>query len=177
VPGQSEGQVAVDSPEPQVPSPQRPGTQSAGHERGVSFELQMPSPHRTVRQSLGQLVGVRPNGARGFILSEVRWLMSGIDGSMTIGASALPGLARGVAVRPASAPNNAPEPFMQAFLLPNSAAQPGSLVMPSGWYQSGRELEVRDEDETLRVKLAGLVQRGYDYDRANFSAVSSTPVA
>ncbi len=129
------------------------------------------------RLSLGQLVGVRPNGARGFILSEVRWLMSGIDGSMTIGASALPGLARGVAVRPASAPNNAPEPFMQAFLLPNSAAQPGSLVMPSGWYQSGRELEVRDEDETLRVKLAGLVQRGYDYDRANFSAVSSTPVA
>jgi hypothetical protein len=47
--------------------------------------------------------------------------------------------------------------------------------MPSGWYQPGREVEVRDEDETLRVKLAGLVQRGYDYDRANFSVVSSTP--
>ena len=125
------------------------------------------------RLSLGQLVGLRPAGARGFILSEVRWLMSGIDGSLTVGASALPGLAKAVAVRPASTPNNAPEPYVQAFLLPNAAAQPGSLVMPSGWYQASRELEVRDEDELIRVKLAGLAQRGHDYDRANFSVVGS----
>ncbi len=127
------------------------------------------------RLSLAQLVGLRPAGARGFILSEVRWLMAGIDGSLTIGASALPGLAKAVAVRPASTPNNAPEPYVQAFLLPNAAAQPSSLVMPSGWYQSARELEVRDEDELMRVKLAGLAQRGYDFDRANFSVVSPTP--
>ncbi len=129
------------------------------------------------RLSLGQLVGLRPSGARGFILSEARWLMSGIDGSLTVGASALPGLARAVAVRPASTPTNAPEPYIQAFMLPNSAAQPGSLVMPSGWYQMGRMLEVRDEDEVIQVKLAGLVQRGHDYDRANFSVVSSTATA
>jgi cyclic-di-GMP-binding protein len=124
------------------------------------------------RLSLGQLIGLRPVGARGFILSEVRWLMAGIDGSLTVGASALPGLAKAVAVRPANTPNNAPEPYVQAFLLPNAAAQPGSLVMPSGWYQRSRELEVRDEDELIRVKLAGLTQRGHDYDRANFSLVS-----
>ena len=124
------------------------------------------------RLSLGQLIGLRPAGARGFILSEVRWLMAGIDGSLTVGASALPGLAKAVAVRPANTPNNAPEPYVQAFLLPNAAAQPGSLVMPSGWYQHSRELEVRDEDELIRVKLAGLAQRGHDYDRANFSLVS-----
>ena len=129
------------------------------------------------RLSLGQLVALRPAGARGFILSEVRWLMAGIDGSLTIGASALPGLAKAVAVRPASTPNNAPEPYVQAFLLPNAAAQPGSLVMPSGWYQHSRELEVRDEDEAIRVKLAGLAQRGHDYDRANFSLVSPTATA
>jgi hypothetical protein len=125
------------------------------------------------RLSLGQLVGLRPAGARGFILSEVRWLMAGIDGSLTVGASALPGLAKAVAVRPASTPNNAPEPYVQAFLLPNAAAQLGSLVLPSGWYQAARELEVRDEDDTMRVKLAGLAQRGYDFDRANFSLVST----
>jgi hypothetical protein len=129
------------------------------------------------RLSLGQLVALRPAGARGFILSEVRWLMAGVDGSLTVGASALPGLARAVAVRPAGTPNNAPEPYVQAFLLPNAAAQPGSLVMPSGWYQSSRELDVRDEEELMRVKLAGLAQRGYDYDRANFSLVSPTATA
>ena len=129
------------------------------------------------RLSLGQLVGLRPAGARGFILSEVRWLMAGIDGSLTVGASALPGLAKAVAVRPASTSNNQPEAYVQAFLLPNAAAQPSSLVMPSGWYQQARELEVRDEDELIRVKLAGLAQRGYDYDRANFSLVSPTATA
>ncbi len=126
------------------------------------------------RLALGQLVALRPNGARGFILSEVRWLMSGIDQSLTIGAAALPGLAKGIAARPASSATNAPEPYMQAFLLPNAASQPGSVVLASGWYQHGRELELKDEEETLRVKLAGLVNRGHDYDRANFSVVSSS---
>ena len=142
-------------------------------ESANGFRLRRKGPGE--RLALAQLVALRPNGARGFILSEVRWLQSGIDQSLTIGAAALPGLARGVAVRPASSPNNAPEPYMQAFLLPNAANQPGSLVLPSGWYQRGRELEVRDDDESLRVQLAGLVQRGYDYDRANFSIVGSTP--
>jgi hypothetical protein len=99
--------------------------------------------------------------------------MSGIDQSLTIGAAALPGLAKGIAARSASSSTNAPEAYMQAFLLPNAASQPGSVVLPSGWYQHGRELELKDEDETLRVKLAGLVHRGYDYDRANFSVVGS----
>jgi hypothetical protein len=140
-------------------------------ESANGFRLRRKGPGE--RLSLGQLVALRPDGARGFILSEVRWLMSGVDQSLTIGASALPGLAKGIAARSASSPNNAPEPFMQAFMLPNAASQPGSVVLPSGWYQHGRELELRDEDETLRVKLAGLVHRGHDYDRANFSVVGS----
>jgi hypothetical protein len=65
--------------------------------------------------------------------------------------------------------NNAPEAFTQAFLLPNAAAQPSSLLLPSGWYQHGRELEMREDADVKRVKLLGVVHRGYDYDRANFS--------
>ena len=141
-------------------------------ESANGFRLRRKGPGE--RLALGQLVALRPNGARGFILSEVRWLMSGIDQSLTIGAAALPGLAKGIAARSASSSTNAPEAYMQAFLLPNAASQPGSVVLPSGWYQHGRELELKDEDETLRVKLAGLVHRGYDYDRANFSVVGST---
>jgi hypothetical protein len=125
------------------------------------------------RLALGQLVGLRPDGARGFILCELRWLMTGIDNSLTIGAAALPGLGAAVAVRPAGTPNNAPEPFTQAFLLPNSASQPTSIVLPSGWYQHGREVEVRDDEGVHRIKLLGAVQRGYDYDRANFSVVGA----
>ncbi len=140
-------------------------------ESANGFRLRRKGPGE--RLALGQLVALRPNGARGFILSEVRWLMAGIDQSLTIGASALPGLAKGIAARSASSSTSAPEAYMQAFLLPNASSQPGSVVLPSGWYQHGRELELKDEDELLRVKLAGLVHRGYDYDRANFSVVGS----
>jgi hypothetical protein len=128
------------------------------------------------RLALGQLVGLRPDGARGFILCEVRWVMIGIDNSLTIGAAALPGLGAPVAVRPASTQNNAPEPFTQAFLLPNAASQPSSIVLPSGWYQHGREIEVRNDEGVQRVKVLGIVQRGYDYDRANFSVVGAVAV-
>ena len=140
-------------------------------ESANGFRLRRKGPGE--RLALGQLVALRPSGARGFILSEVRWLMSGVDQSLTIGAAALPGLAKGIAARSASSSTSAPEAYMQAFLLPNASSQPGSLVLPSGWYQHGRELELKDEDESLRVKLAGLVHRGYDYDRANFSVVGS----
>jgi hypothetical protein len=128
------------------------------------------------RLAAGQLVGLKPEGARSFILCEVRWLMAGIDGSLTIGASALPGLGAAVAVRPASTPNNAPEAFTQAFMLPNAAAQPSSLLLPSGWYQHGRELELREEDDVKRVKLLGVVHRGYDFDRANFSVLGPAAI-
>jgi cyclic-di-GMP-binding protein len=124
------------------------------------------------RLALAQLLGLKPPGARGFILNEVRWLMSGVDHSLTIGAIALPGLAQGVAVRPASAPNQAPEAYVQGF-LPNAAAQPTSMVLPSGWFQPGREIEVRDDEQvTTRVVLTALLQRGHDFDRASFSTVS-----
>jgi hypothetical protein len=141
-------------------------------ESANGFRLRRKGPGERI--ALGQLVALRPNGARGFILSEVRWLMAGIDQSLTIGAYALPGLAKGIAARSASSSTSAPEAYMQAFLLPNAASQPGSLVLPSGWYQHGRELELKDDDDALRVKLAGIVNRGYDYDRANFSVVGAT---
>jgi hypothetical protein len=115
-----------------------------------------------------QLVALKPQGARNFILCEVRWLMVGIDRAITVGAQALPGLATAIAVRNASPPT--PEPFVQAFLLPGSSSTPGALVLPSGWYQRGRELEMRVEEHPHRVRLTGLIQHGYDYDRVSFSS-------
>jgi hypothetical protein len=119
------------------------------------------------RLSHQQLVALKPQDGRSFILSEVRWMMTAIDRTLVIGVAALPGLARAVAVRAAN-PEGVREPYTQAFIVPESAAGPQSLVLPSGWYQSGRQLDVRIDDDVLNIKLAGVVQRGYDYDRANF---------
>jgi hypothetical protein len=118
-----------------------------------------------------QLIALKPQDARSFILSEVRWLMIGIDRAFTIGAAALPGLAKGVAVRPMSL-GTAPEPFTQAFLLPASPGGREALVLPTGWSQNGRELEVRIDEELVRVRLGPVLQRGYDFDRVAFDAVA-----
>jgi len=115
-----------------------------------------------------QLIALKPQGARSFILCEIRWLMVGIDRSLMLGAQALPGLANAIAIRSASMPK--PEPYMQAFLIPGTSAAAGALILPSGWYQRGRELEMRVDDHPQRVKLTGLIQRGYDYDRVSFSS-------
>src|SRR5262249_16556338 len=114
-------------------------------ESATGFRLRRKGPGE--RLSLGQLIALRPQDGRAFILSDVGWLMGGIDGSLSIGVAILPGLAKAVAVRTAAAASDAPEPYVQAFLLPQSAAHPASLVLPSGWYQRGREVEVRDQDE------------------------------
>jgi hypothetical protein len=117
-----------------------------------------------------QLVALKPQDARSFILSEIRWLMTGVDRALVIGAAALPGLASGIAMRPVGNPS-LPEPYSQAFLLPAAAGHAESLVMPTGWHQPGRELELKIEDEVVRVKLGPVLQRGYDFDRTSFLRV------
>jgi hypothetical protein len=119
-----------------------------------------------------QLVAVRPQGAKRMILAEVRWLYCGHDSSLAIGAKALPGIARACMVRIKTDTASHKDPYSQAFLLPVAPGLAPSLVLPSGWYQNGREVELRLDEEVFVVSLFGLLGRGADYDRANFTARS-----
>jgi hypothetical protein len=116
-----------------------------------------------------QLVALKPQDARAFILCEIRWLMNPVDRSLVIGAAALPGLAVGISIRPVGNPT-LPEPFSQAFMIPENLGHSASLVLPAGWHHVGRELEMRVGDEDLRrVTLGGVLQRGYDFERVAFA--------
>jgi hypothetical protein len=116
-----------------------------------------------------QLVALKPQDARAFILCEIRWLMNPVDRSLVIGAAALPGLAVGISIRPVGNPT-LPEPFSQAFMIPEGLGHAASLVLPAGWHHVGRELEMRVGDEDLRrVTLGGVLQRGYDFERVAFA--------
>ena len=59
---------------------------------------------------------------------------------------------------------------VQALLLSVGRGLPPTLVLPSGSYQPERVLELRMEGGIRRIRLSGLAGRGYDYDRAAFSA-------
>jgi hypothetical protein len=124
-----------------------------------------------------QLIAAKPEGARAFILSEVRWLMVGIDRALTIGAHALPGLAEPVSARARWAGRGAPEPFVHAFLISSLPGGSPSLVLPAGRFQQGRYFELRVNDELRCVRLDALLQHGADFDRVAFTACDQQSAA
>ncbi len=118
-----------------------------------------------------QLVALKPEGARAFILCDVRWLILGFDDSLTIGAQTLPGLADAAGVRPAAQPGQPPDAYTQGFVLPATAAGPAAIVLPAGWFQAGRELDLQHEAQTVRIRIGAHLRRGYDFDLAGFERV------
>lgn len=125
------------------------------------------------RLALGQLLGVRPRGASQFILCEIRWISQEPDGAINVGAKAIPGLPQACAIRPVSDATNHPAPWSQAFVLPLSRGLAPNLVLPMGWFQQQRVLEMKLDDTLFRVRLDEVLDRGYDYHRARFTALES----
>lgn len=139
-------------------------------ESAADFHLRRKGPGARVAHR--QIVALRPHGARQFILCTVRWLFEGADHALTIGARALPGLARACAVRPVAGDPKREEPFCAALALPVAVGLPPSLVLPAGWFQSGRVVELRLDNDVNRIELLELLDRGFDYERVNFSVAS-----
>jgi cyclic-di-GMP-binding protein len=93
------------------------------------------------------------------------------DNGLVCGVEVLPGSPEPVAVRRVQTVTNAAinDPFSPAFLLPEVQAMssPASLVIPAGWYQAGRMLEMHTTTN-WQVRLTGVFQRGSDFDRVGF---------
>ena len=119
-----------------------------------------------------QLVALRPQGAQQFILCELRWLIQSPDQTLTVGARALVGLAQPVSVRPLSEDPAKLSPFSHALVLPVARDLPASIVLPGGWHQPGRTLDLLAEGTVRHIRLAELLARGYDFDHARFEFVT-----
>jgi hypothetical protein len=113
-----------------------------------------------------QLVALRPSGARQFILCHVDWLIEGPDQTLTIGARALKGEAKACAVRRS---DRSAQERSDALILPVAPGLSQALVLPSGWYRRAGELELELGNAIRRVTLAGLLERGFDYERVSVS--------
>jgi hypothetical protein len=118
-----------------------------------------------------QLVALKSRRMPRFMLAEVRWLQQSLDQALTIGVQALPGLAQPCAVRPASDDPARQHPCSQAFLLPQALGAAASLILPAGWYQRERLLDLHLDEGIVPIRLCGLLDRGHDYDRASFTAM------
>lgn len=118
----------------------------------------------------GQLLAICPHDGESFLLAHTSWLMQERGGGLMAGVSALPGIPQAVAARPQGQDVAHSELYCRAFLLPAvptvGAAQ--SLVVPQGWYRSGRTVEIF-ADSARRVKLLHVLEDGADYERVSFT--------
>lgn len=128
---------------------------------------------RAQRLEHHQLVGIRPPDGEHYLLARISWLMYRPDGIMSLGVHTLPGLPEGVAARLIGLHSTSRDPYRLAFLLPAVPAlkaQP-SLVLPGGWHQAQRIVELKIGDKTMQVRLTRLVTRGSNFDRVEFTTL------
>ena len=117
----------------------------------------------------GQLMGIKPPDGEHFLLAQVSWNLMQRD-ELMIGIHVLPGLPQGVALRPTGLQVSASERYQRGFLLPEMAGlkEPASLVLPRGWFQAERVLEVFT-DRPIKVRLGELLSQGADAERVTFT--------
>lgn len=113
----------------------------------------------------GQLLAVCPHDSDRFILAQTAWLMQEKGGGLIAGLKILPGLPLAVAARPL----DENEKYQRAFLLPALPAEncAQSLVVPQGWFRSGRRIELFHEG-VWQIEFMHVLESGPDFERISF---------
>jgi hypothetical protein len=124
------------------------------------------------RVAHGQLITINPPDGDRYLLAQAHWLMQEQNGGLVAGIGMLPGSPTAIAARLTGINVSRSEPFSRAFMLPELPAisAPASLVLPSGWYQPGRIIELFDE-VSWRARLESILERGSNFERVAFSIV------
>jgi hypothetical protein len=135
------------------------------------FMCMLREPDAQMRIGHYQLVAVRRGSSKLFYLGLVQWLRIEENNELFVGVRLFPGIARAVAARPVNF--NAPSAikgFERALLLPEMAtpSTPATLILPSGWFQPGRFVEVHADQKQV-AKLVNLLEKGSDFDRCTVS--------
>lgn len=121
------------------------------------------------RVNQNQLLSLRPEDDEHFTLAVVRWLTANADGSISIGTRALPGVPTALAARPITLNQLNAGPFVPAFQLSAVPEQkePASLVLPIGWFQPGKRIQIYS-GQMEEAKLLTLLEKGANFERVTF---------
>ena len=130
------------------------------------------APDGKARISHNQLLTLRRAGGRHFQLGVVQWLRMEEDARLRCGVRLLPGVPQAVLVRPSNFSPVGGGRYERALLLPEVPAPstPTTLVLPAGWFQTGRFVEVHTDRKQV-AKLLNLLEKGSDYDRGTIVIV------
>lgn len=119
-----------------------------------------------------QLIAIRRRSAAHFQLAVAQWMRLEVDGELSIGLRLLPGIPHVTPIQldGESADERAPS---SAILLPAAPEMrtPATLLLAPNLFQPGRELDLLS-GALRRVRMVRLLERGADFERAVFEAVS-----
>jgi cyclic-di-GMP-binding protein len=136
------------------------------NQSGSGFMCMLREPDAQLRIGHNQLVAVRRGSDKIFYLGVVQWLRVEENTELYAGVRLFPGSARAVAVRPANFnPSVGIKGFERGLWLPAlPPSTPATLILPAGWYQAGRVVEIHG-DQKQNAKLVSLLEKGSDFDR------------
>jgi len=126
-----------------------------------------------VRVGGGQLVAVQPDDAREPLLGMVRWVMLEGNDALSAGINIFAGKPEAVALR-TSGLEIGNDRWHRGFLLPEVAIvnQPPSLITPIGWYRRDRIIEIYAENQPIKLRVTGILERGLDFERLSWQQVT-----
>lgn len=120
------------------------------------------------RIALGQLLAVLPPGSSGLRLGVVRW-RTATENELRIGVRLLAGVPKPVTVCATGLTSVVGPRCRPGFLLPAVEAlnQPPSIIFPAAAFRADRVVELMT-DPVEQVRLARIVERGQDFERAEY---------
>ena len=129
-------------------------------------------PNGQGRISHNQILAVRRSGGRHFRVGMVQWLRMDESGELFCGVRLFPSTPQAISVRPSNFNLAGTSRFEHALLLPEvpAPATPPTLVLPAGWFQTGRFVEVYSDRKQV-AKLLNLLEKGSDFDRGTIVVV------
>ena len=132
------------------------------------FMCMLRDPSGVMRLSHNQLLGIRRGAV--YRLGIVQWLKVDSRNETLCGVRLFPGVPQTIKARPANFNIANRQDQESALLLPEIKlpAAPLSLILPAGWFQYGRIIEIQTDakaDPKRVAKLTSVIDRGADFDR------------
>ena len=138
------------------------------------FMCMLREPSGLQRMSHNQLLAIRRGAESAAKLGTIQWIRVNEKNECQCGIRMFPGAPKAISVRPANFNLAGSHGFEQALLLPEVAmpAAPPTVILPAGWFQAGRTIEIEGEKKRV-AKLLNLVERGADFDRSSIVIIDT----
>ncbi len=122
------------------------------------------------RVGVHQLVALKPNDAKAFMLGKVSWVIVTHSGLLRMGIQYFPGIARPILIQNKGLKSTL---AVAALLLPAvpTLKTPASLILPRDFFLPDHLADITDlDDKHQTVKMGFSVTKGIDFERVSFTS-------